>query len=323
MFTFLAGLILVVAAQDEDLTQDYAKLYQELIDAESYSFEVVVENKGGGFGGARRGGRGGTQEPTKTVGKFQKEKPYLVKSGETEAYRLDDMMVYREAEGEWKFYDPEEMMNSFRNRGDRGEGRGEGRGESRRSRPSEQDMIERFDTDGDGVLSDEERATARETLEKERAEAGEGDRAQRDQGRNRFGGMRALMTLNRSTLPHETVKKLIGQVTDITKSEAEEKVLFKGTLTKEGAKALASQGSTFGRRGGFGGGEEPAFDYSGNVELIIAAEGAIEKIVITTKTSGEFMDRTFESTRTTTIMVSDLGKVEMEVPEEAMSLFVI
>ncbi len=322
MLTVLAGLILVVAAQDEDPTQDYAKLYQALITAESYSFEVVVETTGGPMRRGGRGGQGGAPEPTKTVGKYQKEKPYLVKSGETEAYRLDDMMVYREAEGEWKLYDPEELMNSFRNRRDRDGGRGESRG----GRPSEQDMIERFDADGDGALSDEERATARETLQKERAESGEGDRAQRDQrdqGRSRFGGMRALMELSRSTLPHETVQKLIGQVTDITnKSEVEDNVYFKGTLTAEGAKTLGSRISPFGRRGGFGG-EAPEFDYSGDVELIITAEGAIEKIVITTKMSGEMMGRTFDSTRKTTIMVGDLGKAEMEVPEEAMALFVI
>jgi len=235
-------------------------------------------------------------------------------------------MVYREAEGEWTFYDPEELMNSFRNRRDRGEGReegrGEGRGEPRGGRPSEQDMIERFDTDGDGVLSDEERAAARETLDKERAEAGEGERAQRDRSRSRFGGMRTLMTLSRVSLPHETVKKLVGQVTEITKTTAEEKVVLKGKLTAEGAKALGSRTSPFGRRGGRGG-EEPAFDYSGEVELVVTAEGAIETIVITTTMSGEMMDRTYESSQKTTIVVGDLGTVEMEIPEEAMALFVI
>ncbi len=35
-------------------------------------------------------------------------------------------------------------------------------------RPSREEMLRRFDADGDGVLSEEERATARETLRKER-----------------------------------------------------------------------------------------------------------------------------------------------------------
>ncbi len=333
MLTFLAGLILVAAAQDQDPvdaqepTRDFAALFHVLTKAESYSFEVVVETEGGGFG---RRGRGGPREPSRTIGKYEKDNPFFVKSGSVEAFRLEEMMVYRESEGEWKFFDREELMNSFRNRRNRGEG--EGQGTRRGGGPSEQDMIERFDTDGDGVLSDEERAAAREAIEKERAaerakrsesgavEGGEGARNER--GRGRSGGMRALMGLNRVDLPHETVKKIAGQLTDIARTEAEGKVSYKGTLTAEGARALVAGGMTFGSRGGFGG-EAPAFEYSGDVAVVVAAGGAVEKIVITTRTSGEFMDRAFEMTRKTTLRVSDLGKVEVEVPEEALSLFVI
>lgn len=77
-----------------------------------------------------------------------------------------------------------------RERGPRGEGRPEGRergsrgGEGRVERPNREDFLKRFDKDGDGKLSDEERAAAREEFRNRGGEQ-RGERGPRAEGRER------------------------------------------------------------------------------------------------------------------------------------------
>lgn len=76
-------------------------------------------------------------------------------------------------------------------RGPRGEGRGPrgrfGRGEGGRGGAGREEMMKKFDKDGDGKLSEEERAELRKSFEGRRGGRGEGDSAEGRGPRGRFG----------------------------------------------------------------------------------------------------------------------------------------
>jgi hypothetical protein len=302
MLTLFTGLVLALVAQDDaakDPAKDFKALCQQLMKAESYSFQVVQKDEGGMSGmrmgrGGREGAQGGTTEPTKVAGKYQKGKPFHIKSGKLEAYRLEDATVYKEGEGKWQLYDRQAMMRGFQRRGGQGGERAErgGRGEGG----------ERGERGGRG--------------------GEEGERGERG-GADQFANMRAVMSLGRVTLPHETIKKVFEKVKDIKCEEKDKKVVFNCTLTKEGADALSTS-SRFGRmRGGRGGEGGPTFENSGTIQLIATAEGKIEKIEINTQMKGSFRDQDFERKSAITIVLSELGKIKLEVPEEALSKFVL
>ena len=81
--------------------------------------------------------------------------------------------------------------------------------------------------------------------------------------------------------------------------------------------------SRFGRMRGRPGGGGPTFERSGTIRVVATAEGKMEKIEITIKTSGSFGERDFSTTSKSIIELSDLGKIKVEVPEEAMAEFVL
>ena len=202
MLTLMTGLMFIFfqeEIQEDPARKHFSELCQKIAQAENYGFKVTVLQEGGGFGGRGRRG-GGEPAPTVYTGTFQKGKPFHVKVGEVEAFRLDESIVYKEAEGEWQAYDPEAMRGrgGFGERGERGrgegdrggEGRGEGdRGGDRPQPPSEEEMIKRFDKDGDGELNDAEMEEARKVMQEERARR-DGERTQRRPGG--FSGMRAM-----------------------------------------------------------------------------------------------------------------------------------
>ena len=132
--------------------------------------------------------------------------------------------------------------------GDRGQGvRGEGgRGGDRPQPPSEEELIKKYDKDGDGKLNEEEREAARKAMEEDRARQGGGERPQRST--RGFSSMRAMFSLGRLTLPHMTMEKLKGTVADIQRTEEEGKVVYTVALTKDGAESLSSGAARFGRR---------------------------------------------------------------------------
>lgn len=327
MLTLFTGLVLAFVAQDDaakDPAKDFKALCQQLIKAESYAFEVVTKDEGG-FGGMRmgRGGQGGNQaratEPTKTSGKYQKGQPFLLKSGKLEAYRLEDATVYKEGEAGWKLFDRQSMMRGAGRRGAEGAQGGQraarGEGGERGERAGRGEGGERGERGGRGEGGEGgERAGRGEGAERgERAARGENR-----QGAANMTNMRAIMNLGRVALPHETIKKVVDKVKDVKCEEKDGKVIYTCTLTKEGAEALAGT-ARFGRgRGGAGG---PTFERSGTLCFIVTAEGAIEKIKIDTKSSGTFREQKFEQSSATTIGLSELGKVKVEVPEEAITKF--
>lgn len=324
MFTLTMTLLLSLVGQDvqDDPAADLHNLCKAFVQCESYAFQLESKDEGSGFGRSRMG-RGGEQQANQpapaTMGWFQKGQPCQIKVGEIEAYRLDQDVVYRQGEGKWKLFDVRTMRGGSGRRGGEDRQRGEGGGQ----RMTREEMIEKYDTDGDGELNEEEMKTAREAMGSEAGRRG-GERGQTGD----FSAMRHLYSMSRITLPHEAMKKIDGKVVEIKCEAAEEesgvKKVYSGVLTSEGAEALASSGFRFGRRRG-GDSEEsgPAFDCSGTLCLTATEGGRIEMIQITTLMKGSFREREFEQKRTMTIKLSDLGQVKIEVPEEAMAEFAL
>ena len=276
MLSMMMGIVLFAAVpQDEpaqvDYTQEFNDLCKSLVSAQSYAFEMVTKSEGGGFGRRRPGGEE-AREPTKISGKFQKGQPFHVKSGTVEAYRLEEDTVYRQGEEGWQFFDPEAMRSAFRRGGERS-------GEREAPRPqSEEEILKNYDKDGDGKLNEEEQAEADKAREEERPRRTEGDR------RGGFSGMREIFMLTRLDSPHSTIEKILDKVTDLKREAGEEKNVYSGTLTKEGAQALMGGMMRFGRRGGD---EGPSFDYAGSIRLTTDASGKLQQIEYTTKIVSE------------------------------------
>jgi hypothetical protein len=320
MLTLMTGLMFIFLQeeiQEDPAKKKFTELCQRIVQAENYGFKVTVQQEGGGFGGRGRRG-GGEPAPTVYKGAFQKGKPVHVKVGEIEAYRLDESIVCKEAEGEWQAFNPESMRSAFGGRGGFGRGEG-GRGGDRPPPPSEEEMIERFDKDGDGELNDEEMAEARKVMDEERA------RRDSERSQQRPGGlssMRAIFSLGRFTLPHLTMENLKGKVADIQRVEQEGAVTYTVTLTKEGAETL-SGASRFGRmRGGEGEGG-PEFEHSATLTFTMTPEGKMSPIEIKSTMKGFFREREFEMTTKTSIEVTGVGETKVDVPEEVMTKFTL
>lgn len=300
MFTLVAGLVLVLATEG-DPAKELSDLSQGLVKTESYAFQIVIKDEGSGMGRFPGGERGGTPEPQKAAGKFQKGKPYYLKTDALEAFRMENekdpsrsQTVYREPEKEWQLFDSQSFGGRFVRSGEGGRG---------------------------------ERAEGREGVEEGRGreERGQGRRGEREgsEGERRAGpsgSMRALFTLGRMSLPHEIMKKVDGKVKDIQRKEEGGKITYTGTLTEEGAEAV-SGGARFGRTRGESREGAPALKRSGTILVVASTGGSVEKIEITTQTSGSFGGQEFKRIQTTSMNLSDFGKVEIEIPKEAMAKF--
>jgi hypothetical protein len=85
----------------------------------------------------------------------------------------EEMLRRFDANGDGVLCDQERATARETMRKERQERRANQQGQNRPDqpgRPDREEMLRRFDADGDGVLSEEERATARETLRRERME---------------------------------------------------------------------------------------------------------------------------------------------------------
>ena len=356
MFTMIMVLLLALAPQDApdtpaDATNDPAaeltKICSHFTQSENYAFKFESKDESTGFGGRMRGGRSGNQPAPAVKCRYQKDKPVQIKIGDVvEAYRLDQDVVYRQGEGSWELFDRQSMRGGF---GRRGAGGREG-GAAGGQRMSREEMIKQYHTDGDGQLNEEERAKAREAMRGNTSGAGE-QRISREEMIKRFDkdgdgqlseeeeaagseamqrearaatALRSLSSLSRISLPHETIKKINGKVENIQCEPAEDGIVYTGVLTAEAAQAIGGGGFRFGRsRGGENAETGPAFDFSGTVRFTAKEKGRIELIEITTLMKGMFREREFEMKRTTTITLSEIGKVEYEVPQEAMDKFAL
>jgi len=334
MLAFITGIVLVMGFQDDpvtDFTKEYTNLVNSFISADNYTFQIETKDDRGGFGRRRRGGEETTArepEPVKTIGVFKKGQPLFLKRDKVEAFSFGEDVVYRSGEEEWKIFDLQSMFGGMRRRPS-----GDEQPKEKRPALNEEEMLKRFDKDKDGKLSEAEKAEAEVTLKKEKAEAEGEERGRRD-GERRGGergqrggdrasgvrtssGVRTAMGLSRTTAPHETLQNLVGKVKEIVREENEGKLIFKGVLTKEGVEALSSPSSFNRMRRGREGGESE-FEQSGSVLIIATKEGVIEKIEIKSKTKGSFMDRDFEMSKASNIVVSKCGVSEIKVPTEVM-----
>lgn len=135
------------------------------------------------------------------------------------------------------------------------------------------------------------------------------------------GGERfALFALSRFRPPEHLFRELAGKVEDVQLREEEGRRVFTGRLTPEGAEALSGFRMRMPRRRLREGEPAPGIEHSGDFELVVGADGRPQELTIHTTVSGSFRERTFERKRTTRVLFSDWGAVELPVPEEVRAL---
>lgn len=264
------------------LIAELASKFASLEQAKNYAFVVETESSGGG-GRNREGDAAGAQpRPPVTVhARYQSGQPMELKQGEDLSYLSGDVLVHKNAEGVWEKVE----------RGGRG------------PRPEGGAPPKADDT---GAAKPPEAAGAG-------AGAGEG------RGPGGRGGMGGMQNLRSVIAPHKLVEGFAGKVKDVAKAEKDGKTVYSGALTDAAASQLSAMGGR--RNRGGGGGEGPQLTNTGSFEIVFAADGSIESIRIDSMSSGTFGDRTVEMKRKSTYRISDLGKVEVKVPEEAAKLF--
>lgn len=81
-----------------DPREELLQLCQPLVEADGYVFRSTSDSEGGRFGG----GEGESGEPHPVTGRFQKDAPLHLATGEFEAYREGPVFVYRKGEGDWQ-----------------------------------------------------------------------------------------------------------------------------------------------------------------------------------------------------------------------------
>lgn len=275
-----------------------------LAEAKSYAFHLKTESTGGGFGGGRGGradgggGGGGPRPPVEMDGRYQEGQPMQLQQGELTAFLNGDILVFKNPEGVFEKFDRDAM----RGRG----GRGGGPLVEPEGKPAE-------GTPPAGQAGGTPPAAPPAAGSGE--PSAEGGRPPRG---GPGGGMMGLMNLTRALPPHRLVKDMDGKVKDVVKSERDGKVVYQGALTDEAARQLAGAGGRGGR-----GGDGPERTSSGTFEVVVGAGGAVESILLSTKTSMDFGDRVVEQERKSTYQVSDVGKTSVEVPADAAKLFEI
>ncbi|MBI4565679.1 MAG: hypothetical protein HY716_13375 [Planctomycetes bacterium] len=142
------------------------------------------------------------------------------------------------------------------------------------------------------------------------------ERPQRRQGDRRGRGDRGqmeLLMLRNLRAPHEVLKGLGSKLKDVKREDSDGGACFTGRLTPEAAREFGGMGQ--GRRGG--GGDEPDLEYSGSVKIWITDGGAVARYEIETETKGEVRGRDINLKRTQKVEISDVGRTEFSVPEEA------
>ncbi|MEW6074194.1 MAG: hypothetical protein AB1726_16560 [Planctomycetota bacterium] len=278
------------AVQATDAKAELSAVAQKLAAAESYRFTIATETKrlvdgeeqqSGGRGGP--GARGEGLENTPVKGACCKGLPMQLATGETEAYKEGEQVVYKGADGKWQVFarsGPGAAGGEGGGRAGRGAGGGEGGGAGQGGEPGARG-------------------------------AGMADR----------GGMRGLFTLRTVVAPHEMLAGFGSMVADVEKKPEGGLVVFTGQLTADGAEKIGGRGGPRGMRAGggpAGGGEGPPMETAGTYRLE-TKDGAVVGLKVEIKRSGNFGERTIETTITRTFTFADLGATKYEVPEEALA----
>lgn len=293
MLGLLTSVLLAMPAQDA--TKDMAAAAQKLIDAESYSFEMVSEGdlgrgRGGRRGGEAGGGAGGeggeggrpdrqppgggaavgtpgggaTGGPVTTNGHFQKAKPMHAKTSDVEFYKLGESTVYKATDGTWKALE----------RGGRAPGGG-----------------------GAGGVAPPE------------AGGGEGGRRGGDRA-----GMMTRIAVQSVRFPHELLSNLEANVKGCACEEKDGKKVYTATLSDKGAEELS--GAARMREMAERGGQAVEISASGTMTLTANSSGVVEEIHLDVAIKGPMG----ESKRTAKIKVNQIGATKIEVPAEVESL---
>src|SRR5262249_3080677 len=129
-------------------------------------------------------------------------------------------------------------------------------------------------------------------------------------------------TMSGIRLPHEALKGIDAQLTDVTREEKDGKVVYSGKLTPDaaqeysGAKRMKEAMQRFAGAAGGGGGQMPDPTASGTMKIVTAG-GAVERLEIDTKMTTGFGDQT----RKLTIKLSGWNATTYEVPKDALGKF--
>jgi hypothetical protein len=301
---------LASVAFDAEAVKNLSAAAEKLVQAESYTFEVVTQSEGGGgFPGG--GGPPGSDEPVK--GAYQKAQPVHLKRGSTEVYRGDGTSLYKGEDGKWqKVSQPTRGDFGGRRGGDRPPGGGGDdagpEGGRRRGRGGDAGG----DEGGAGGAGGEGGEGGDPGAEGGRrrgrgGEGGEGGEAGGRRGRGPSAGF-AAFSVSSTPVPHAMLLDIGKKVESVMAEKSGQKTLYVGKLTP--AAALELSGGSSGR-----GGNPP--EATGTIRITTDSAGAIEKIELDSRTKFTFGEgREFERTRKTTITVSGLGKTKVDVPKE-------
>ncbi len=286
---------------------------KKLADAKSYMFDLTTEMSGG-FGGGRGGdggggaGGGAPRPPQTTHVEFQSGVPMHVKQGDTEAYVQDGKIVHKNAEGAWELLD--------RSRGGRGPG-GPGGPGGQGGAGGEGGGAKGADGAGGapkaGAGGGAAPPKAGEGAGAGGAAGGGGGRG----GRGPGGMMGGLMGLTSLRTPSALAKDFDGKIAEATMETKDGKSIIKGKLTEAAALALTQMGGR--RRDGDDAG--PERKATGLFEMVVAADGTVESIVLDTQMSMDLEDRHIDMKRKSTYAISKTGAVEVKVPEEVLTHF--
>ena len=96
--------------------------------------------------------------------------------------------------------------------------------------------------------------------------------------------------------------------------------MYSGELTSEGVTKLLGPAGRFGRGGGGGGGNAPAPETTGRATVTVNGDGQIVKIVVEATIKAQIRGNQVEIKVKRTIEVSNHGKADFEIPEEAKKI---
>ena len=108
-------------------------------------------------------------------------------------------------------------------------------------------------------------------------------------------------------LPAEQAKNLAEAAGELSEADG----ALSGELTAEGAQKILVGSRT--------GGRAPQIEDAGGSVKFWLEEGVLSKYEYTLKAKMKFGEREFEINRTVTVEIKDIGKTEVEIPEEALA----
>jgi hypothetical protein len=310
----LSLCFVAILGQTDDATELTAlqSACQQLIGADSYTFEASSEQEGGPSFGGRRGGFGGGspgagEQPAATVvtGKYVRNQPIDLSSEELHMYRLGDVVVHEREDGSWGLY---VSARASGGRGGRGGWSGEGGG--------------RAGGGGRGAGGDPEAGGGRDggTRGGDVPQGGEDMTAAWRMGR-------ILDQLERTQAPGKLLATIAENLSDESVEQRDGKTVVTAVLDEAAVAELFMAPGRGGRGGGGGGGfggrgrEGGGMQLAVSVQAVINSSGWLEDIAVEINMEGEIMGQSMTMVRTSKLRFSHFNATEVSIPEGASAAF--